>query len=613
MKRTKATQALGLLLSLVIVITSITIVNTKADEMINKSFNYPNSHDSTKEITSTYYYSDDYFKQSSYVYNPSLATLSVCAASAAVGYNVGYDPAKGRDYSLCANNIKKLLTETGFDSFYANEDYLTKPTMESCGIAFAKKKITVGDIDYTLIAINFRNAQYEKEWVMNFDLGDGDYHAGFEKIGDRTIEEFKQYIQNNQIKGNLKVWITGYSKGAGIANYVSQELDDFYFQDVELAPEDVYSYSIGTPNTTRKMNYKLALYKNIFNIVSPYDYLTQIPPEQWGWHRFGVDVTIPTVGSTSYKEKKQRAQSFLDQMIKGYDVSVDYLPAYKVNLDDISNPKLLPAGEKELSIIIDDLLTALSIGLGSQESITNANPAIRAAIEVIMDATDEQKEIIVNYANTYVKENSVTDILTDVLSKGGKTTSAVMDALRQAGFEFENEEEIKTTLNDFAVGILSSLLTDLNNTAGDAVTIYNDPYGFSGNHFAFRYLAWLQSMDSNYKLPSDDPVVPTPEVKKPAKAVISKAKRKSSKSINLVLKKAKNAVGYQVKVYSSKKNANKNKKAIFTKTVKKVKVTLKSKKFKKKSKLYIRTRAYNLKTNKKKQYGSWSKVKKVSK
>lgn len=613
MKRTKATQALGLLLSLVIVITSITIVNTKADEMINKSFNYPNSHDSTKEITSTYYYSDAYFKQSSYVYNPSLATLSVCAASAAVGYNVGYDPAKGRDYSLCANNIKKLLTETGFDSFYANEDYLTKPTMESCGIAFAKKKITVGDIDYTLIAINFRNAQYEKEWVMNFDLGDGDYHAGFEKIGDRTIEEFKQYIQNNQIKGNLKVWITGYSKGAGIANYVSQELDDFYFQDVELAPEDVYSYSIGTPNTTRKMNYKLALYKNIFNIVSPYDYLTQIPPEQWGWHRFGVDVTIPTVGSTSYKEKKQRAQSFLDQMIKGYDVSVDYLPAFKVDLEDFSNPKVLPAGEKEVSEIIDDLITALSISLGSQDSVNEAAPAIRAAVEVIMDATDEQLDIIKNYVTNYIKDHEITDIIADLLSKGGETTAAVMDALREAGFEFENEEEIKETLNVFVVLVLVGVASDIQNIGGDVVTIYNDPYGFSGNHFAFRYLAWLQSMDSNYKLPSDNPVVPTPEVKKPAKAVISKAKRKSSKSINLVLKKAKNAVGYQVKVYSSKKNANKNKKAIFTKTVKKVKVTLKSKKFKKKSKLYIRTRAYNLKTNKKKQYGSWSKVKKVSK
>ncbi len=88
-------------------------------------------------------------------------------------------------------------------------------------------------------------------------------------------------------------------------------------------------------------------------------------------------------------------------------------------------------------------------------------------------------------------------------------------------------------------------------------------------------------------------------------------KKKSAKKLSLTVKKVSGAVGYQIKVYSSSKNAKKNKKSIFTKTVKKVKITLKSNKLKNKKKLYLKVRAYTLDENRTKVYGSWSKIKKV--
>lgn len=82
------------------------------------------------------------------------------------------------------------------------------------------------------------------------------------------------------------------------------------------------------------------------------------------------------------------------------------------------------------------------------------------------------------------------------------------------------------------------------------------------------------------------------------------------KKYNKSLKNLNAKAGYQVKIYKTKKNAQKNKKAIAKKSSTKVKFTVKSKKLKNKKKLYVRARAY-VKINGKKYYGKWSKVKKV--
>jgi hypothetical protein len=87
-------------------------------------------------------------------------------------------------------------------------------------------------------------------------------------------------------------------------------------------------------------------------------------------------------------------------------------------------------------------------------------------------------------------------------------------------------------------------------------------------------------------------------------------KKKSAKTIKVILNKTNDAAGYQVAVYNDKKTAKKNKKAIITKIVKKLKFEIVSKKLKNKKDLYVRVRAYKL-NGKKKVYGSWSALKKT--
>lgn len=90
-------------------------------------------------------------------------------------------------------------------------------------------------------------------------------------------------------------------------------------------------------------------------------------------------------------------------------------------------------------------------------------------------------------------------------------------------------------------------------------------------------------------------------------------KKKSSKSLTIILSKAVPKVtGYQIKIYSSKKKAKKNKGAILTKVVQRnsKKIVIKNKKLKNKKILYIRIRAYQRVYGKNK-YGMWSETKKV--
>ena len=88
--------------------------------------------------------------------------------------------------------------------------------------------------------------------------------------------------------------------------------------------------------------------------------------------------------------------------------------------------------------------------------------------------------------------------------------------------------------------------------------------------------------------------------------VKSATKKKSSSKAKISLKKVSDVSGYQIQISATKRF----KKVLVKKNVKKYTSTISSKKIKGKKKLYVRARAYKT-VNKKKSYGSWTKVKKM--
>lgn len=145
-----------------------------------------------------------------------------------------------------------------------------------------------------------------------------------------------------------------------------------------------------------------------------------------------------------------------------------------------------------------------------------------------------------------------------------------------------------------------------------AATIVTDPDDNPGDIINNPWADLFPDETSNigdYQL--DGPTTKAPGTKEepyPAKAVIKKIYKKkySSKKIKMSVKKAKNALGYQVVVFKTKKNARKLVKPLYQKAFLKAKFTLKSKKLKNKKKLFVRVRGFN-----RTKVGPWSKIKKV--
>ncbi len=606
----KLSTVLSLVLSIVLVVTSITFTPVKA-EIQAQDFKYPNIISTTEDITSQFYYSDDYFTQSSYEYNPHLATLSCCMAASAIGTTAKTSAGKP-DYSKFDSNLKDFLTKAGFTSYYSNEDYTSKPTKDSIGYAFAKKTIKQGDQDYTLVAINMRNAMYEKEWYNNFQLGTDGIHKGFKTDGDKIFDALESYLEANGITDNLKLWFAGYSKGSGIANYLGYKLDDFnYISSINIPREDIFVYTFGTPNITTSGDYQKNKFRNIFNVYSPYDLVSKVVPEQWNWHKYGVNVLFPKMSDDNYAAKKDRAQKFLDKMVKDTSVVADTVPGYKVQITGltIEDIHILPDGKKDVSVMIDDVLSTLSVYINSAAEYEEYAPFVDATIETYYDLSDEQKTQFINYLGGRIEEIGVGNLIIGIIAQSDVAPDLLIDGLHEVGITLDNEDQVKVAFKKTLSTLARMILENMDTIPSEGVTIASSLYPIVGNHAIFNILAWLQSFDSNYKLDSDNPPQPTPSptptVTKPGKGKVISAKRLSAKKIKVKFKKVKGAKGYQVKVYKGKKTYSK-------KYTKKTKITIKSKKFKKKKKLYVKVRAYKL-DGKKKVFGKWSKAKKVKK
>ena len=124
------------------------------------------------------------------------------------------------------------------------------------------------------------------EWKLNMDLmPSGDYDLPYAENFALAAED----ILNAQadLLSLLKdpvFLVTGHSRGAAVANILGARLTDEYGED------NVFAYTFATPRTVRG---EYEVYDNIFNIINPADLVTYLPFPQWGFERYGTDITLP--------------------------------------------------------------------------------------------------------------------------------------------------------------------------------------------------------------------------------------------------------------------------------------------------------------------------------
>ncbi len=187
------------------------------------------------------------------------------------------------------NEITEELNKRGFENIEYKEK--KQETNYSNGIAFAigsKKE----DANYVCIAVRGTKG---KEWYSNFQIGEETEHAGFSAATDYVMKQTEDYLKKHSInKKDTIIQITGHSRGAAVANLCAKRMvksGDFGF---------VSAYTFACPTTTTSDDAKNTLYKNIYNIINPEDFICDIPLSSWNYKRYGTDLYLPQKGDKNY-------------------------------------------------------------------------------------------------------------------------------------------------------------------------------------------------------------------------------------------------------------------------------------------------------------------------
>ena len=253
------------------------------------------------------FYSDAYFAHKSTEYDPHLATLSMLMTKFSMNPGGPKNLSDMDWFKNQSNRVKGFMEKIGFDSFEANDDYKSRTGFNTIGVAAAKRQVG----DSTVIALMIRSGGYFLEWANNVYLGDGkksDYmHEGWYNAALKATSFFSSYLKQYEIKGKVKLWMAGYSRGGAVTNLTIGLLDNhlndlnnyLVYDGITLKHEDIYCYTFEAPqganiNSKTVKEAKDPIYNNIWNIVNPNDLVTKVAMSGYGFTRFGQDKFIST-------------------------------------------------------------------------------------------------------------------------------------------------------------------------------------------------------------------------------------------------------------------------------------------------------------------------------
>ena len=252
-------------------------------------------------------YEDDYFysQDNGYKYNPDLAKASLCLEMSSFSTNTTStwgQTASVNTTLLRTLHVRELLQKLGFDmtSYQAvNYDVPLTDTSDKVAYSMAMKYITNedGGTD-TLLAVPIRGGGYGGEWASNFHVSDrsgtlSGNHYGFDTAANGVLKGLSNYVANHEIKGNLKIWAVGFSRGAAVANLLGRKLNNAALGSIKPNVCDIYVYTFATPAGASRQSSDQFFDPNIYNIISPVDLVPHVAPSAWGYTRYGTTLTLP--------------------------------------------------------------------------------------------------------------------------------------------------------------------------------------------------------------------------------------------------------------------------------------------------------------------------------
>ena len=239
-----------------------------------------------------YDYDENWFFTPSTTYQHELTKMSIRAAMAGYGVMDAPHSVDTNIKYLMAGNDKNSLEFTNYESSYPD------PKTNTIGYAIGSKNIknSAGET-CSLLMVTVRGGGYMDEWGGNFDLGTKDEHQGFNEAALQVRDGIKKYVEKykDKLPYELKVWISGYSRGAATTNLVAKMLDDGAIEG--LTRDNIYAFCFECPqNTTKTQSYvESDKYKNIVSIVNSVDLVPKVAMSGFGFKRYGTVYQLPNI------------------------------------------------------------------------------------------------------------------------------------------------------------------------------------------------------------------------------------------------------------------------------------------------------------------------------
>ena len=146
--------------------------------------------------------------------------------------------------------------------------------------------------------------------IKNEDWKIKENHMGFDIAATRVIKLFDEYLsQADNLDHSAKktLWITGHSRGAGIANIVGARLDEDY---------ETFVYTFAAPMTTTISENVAKSHDSIFNVINSDDIIAEMPLAYWGFRHYGNDISTSVAENYSNEWRSYTSKSYSSNQSK---------------------------------------------------------------------------------------------------------------------------------------------------------------------------------------------------------------------------------------------------------------------------------------------------------
>lgn len=448
-------------------------------------------------------YSDAYFSDSGYTYRQDLATVTMAMCLAAG--NVA-DPAR---YKEGPDNLIDFFNQIGFKDFEANKDFTERPGRNTFGVGIANKEICVNGEKCTVIGIGLRGCGYYAEWAGDFNVGAEGEHTGFAICRDKALAFLQEYLENHpEITGRIKIWCTGYSRGAAGANMLGGRLDDMILagqpisENVTVCTDDMYIYTFEAPMGAESSKLGDSLYNNIHNVINYNDLVAKVAPTCMGFGRYGVDHVLPSYKLDSdYDVLKANMLGVFSTFENAGDYRIDNFKYITVTpgatISKIINEKqgnTMTQGEF-LDILAQKLFTKV---LATREDVFSAQDDLQELVlPLIGTYPDQYVTAVKNLANNCVK--NLGEFIYVIENKSEEeivmyAADLLLDAMRDAGITDYNAQQVRNMIAPLMTVVIKLAVLCPNEFA----TLLYNIIGIMSAHYGELGMAWMMTIPDDY-------------------------------------------------------------------------------------------------------------------